>query len=92
MELELKKSDIYAFGHTMFEENGSLSICFDADDDSFGVSKILLRNVLKLFGDDYKVTEILDWWSEETDDDLPDQIVVRTNLPWDVLMATEQEL
>lgn len=72
----------------MFQENGNLSIVFDADDGGYGVSIILLRNVLMLFGD-YRITETLDWWSElAEDDDMPDEIVVRTNLPWNVFMNT----
>lgn len=75
----------------MFQEDGHLSIVFDADDGGYGVSIILLRNVLMLFGD-YRITETLDWWSELAEDnDMPDEIVVRTNLPWSVFMATKQE-
>lgn len=91
MKLDLRKSDIHRFGHTMFQEDGHLSIVFDADDGGYGVSIILLRNVLRLFGD-YSITETLDWWSEMvSEEDFPDEIVVRTNLPWSVFMATKQE-
>lgn len=89
MELDLRKSDIHRFGHTTFPDDGNLSIVFDGD-LVYGISIILLRNILKVFGLNYRIVEEVDWWSDENAD-WPDEICVRTNLPWDVFISAEQE-
>lgn len=86
MELDLRKSDIHGFGHTAFQEDGFLVIVYDVHDDAYNIGMILLRNVLKLFGDECRITKTEEWF--EDDDFQNGDILVYTNLPWDVFMST----
>lgn len=79
MELDLRKSDITLIGHTVFGVAGSLCIVVEADDPSAGVKEILLRNILKLFGQDHIVKEIWEW--DTDDDEIIDTLVFATTLP-----------
>ena len=85
MELDLRKSDIHGFGHTAFQEDGFLVIAYDVNDDAYNIGMILLRNVLKLFGDECGITKTEEWF--EDDDFQNGDIWVYTNLPWDVFMS-----
>lgn len=86
MELDLRKSDIHSFGHTACQEGGNLVIIYDVNDDTYHIGMILLRNVLKLFGGEYRITKTEEWF--EDDDFQNGDIWVYTNLPWDVFMNT----
>lgn len=89
MELDLRKNDIHCFGHTAFQEDGFLVVVYDVHDDSYNIGMILLRNVLKLFGDECRITKTEEWFK---DDDFQDgDIWVYTNLPWDVFMSTPRD-
>lgn len=90
MDFDLRKSDIHRFGHTAFQEGGKLVIVYDVNDDAYHIGIILLRNVLKLFGNEYRITKTDEWF--EDDDFQKGDIWVYTNLPWDVFMTTEQDL
>ena len=86
MELDLRKSDIHGFGHTAFQEDGNLVVAYDVNDDSYHVNMILLRSVLKLFGEEYRIVKTEEWL--EDDDFSKGDIWVYTNLPWAVFMDT----
>jgi hypothetical protein len=79
--LEVQKEDITKLGHTTFQEDGLTSLLFDVDDDTFWIQEIFMRNVLKDISPDYKILSIDDF----TDED----VVIRTNLPWDEYMKIE---
>ena len=81
--LEVQKEDITKLGHTTFQEDWLTSFLFDVYDDTFWIQEIIMRNVLKDISPDYKILSIDDF----TDED----VVIRTNLPWDEYMKIEQK-
>ena len=81
--LEVQKEDIKKLGHTTFQEDGLTSFLFDVDDDTFWIQEIIMRNVLKDISPDYKILSVDDFTDEE--------VVIRTNLPWDEYMKIEQK-
>ena len=65
--IELEKRDILKIGTTIFQNEGGTAFEFSVDDNSYGVQEIMLRNILKLFGD-YEIVKSEDWgWDEEKD-------------------------
>jgi hypothetical protein len=79
--IELEKRDILKIGTTIFQNEGGTAFEFSVDDNSYGVQEIMLRNILKLFGD-YEIVKSEDWgWDEEKD--WPSSVVITTNLPWE---------
>lgn len=79
--MKVYKSDLSAIGHTMYPENGILTIVMDYSNCL--IELILLREILKVYGKKYKITCEEDMYY--TDDDgnhLEDALVVTTNLPW----------
>ena len=54
MNIEVKKEDIKKIGNTKYNEGGFLAIVCDGDTSN--IEEILLRTILKCFGDEYKVT------------------------------------
>lgn len=69
----VRKEDIENIGHTMFNENGYLSIICDYT--TCNIEEILLRTILQCWGDEYRIT---------SSDDRPDGLVFDTNLSWDI--------
>ena len=53
MNIDVKKDDIKKIGHTCYNEGGFLAIVCDGD--TFSIEEILLKSILKCFGDEYKV-------------------------------------
>lgn len=81
MYLELLKSDIHRIGGATYQnDEGNCVFVFYGDDDAYGIELIFLRNLLKLFGEQYKVI------SEEEFIDEKDEftIYLTTNLPWEM--------
>ena len=83
MKLEVKKEDIHRIGNMMYSENGNLAVMCSAKTSN--IEEILLRNILKCFGKQYKITASYDfWWSEDiTNVD----IVFETNLPYSIFQS-----
>ena len=80
MGLDVQKEDIKLIGHTAYGEDGNTAIICSGE--SYAIEKIFLRNILKCFGDEYKII------SEEDYDGYGDNdIVLMTNLPYDVYMS-----
>ena len=52
MNIEVKKEDIKKIGNTKYNEGGFLAIVCDGDTSN--IEEILLRTILKCFGDEYK--------------------------------------
>ena len=85
MELQVNKSDIKNIGHTTFEIEGNTAIICSIE--TCNIEEILLRNILKCFGDEFEITDIEDYWYEKADGDDDVDILCITNLPYDQYMA-----
>ena len=86
MSFELLKSDIHRIGGATFKnEDGNCVFVFYEDDVAYQIEYIFLRNILKLFGQQYRIT------SEDKYYDERGKIVtyLTTNLPWAMYMAEE---
>ena len=77
MNLELTKEDIKNIGHTTFNEDGNTD--FICDGTTYNIESILLRNILKCFGDEYKMLS--------TEDYNKNDILIKTNLPFEEYMS-----
>ena len=75
MTLEVIKSDITRIGHTCHSKDGFLEIF--CNPDTANLEEILLRNILKCFGEEYKIVDT-------EDADYMDSISFLTNLPYDL--------
>lgn len=82
MNLDLRKEDLNRIGNSKGEQNGFL--CIICNSETANIEEILLRNILKLFGE-YEIIEINDYaWSEEDADNCKFDIEILTNMPIDV--------
>jgi hypothetical protein len=82
MNLDLRKEDLNRIGNSKGEQNGFL--CIICNSETANIEEILLRNILKLFGE-YEIIEINDYaWSEEDADNFKFDIEILTNMPIDV--------
>ena len=83
MNIEVKKEDIKKIGYAWYNEGGFLAIMCDGD--TYNIEYILLRSILKCFGDEYKIIETKDFtiWGDRGEEDIFDILFV-TNLPYEV--------
>ena len=82
MNIQLEKSDIRKIGNTAFNEDGFLAIVCDGDTSN--IEEILLRSILKCFGDDYKVIKAEDYiWEDSKGEEVYDILFI-TNLPYEI--------
>ena len=72
--VSLKKSDLTLIGHTCYEENNNLAVVCNWQ--TCGIEKILLRNILKCFGNEYDIIAVEDAADDES-------VVCITNLPYE---------
>ena len=63
MNIQVEKKDIECIGHTSYNNNGNLAVICSVDTSS--IENILLRNILKCFGEEYKIIADYDTDSEE---------------------------
>ena len=82
MELQLEKNDLLYIGSTVYQNEGTCVFVFDDADSAYGVERIFLRNLLKLFGEDYVILLEEEFWDEEDRASMH----VFTNFPWDEYM------
>ena len=83
MTIEVEKSDITHIGHTCHSKDGFLEIF--CEPDTANLEEILLRSILKCFGEDYMIVK-------SEDADYMDSISFLTNLPYEVFkMELEME-
>ena len=71
--MTLEKSDIWNIGHTIYKDDDE-NVVFVCYPSIAGIEKILLRNILKKFGD-YKIIDTsydYEW----------DEIQIKTNITW----------
>ena len=83
MKIEVEKKDINKIGYTGYKENGFLAIICNGD--TANIEEILLRSILKCFGDEYKIIETKDFiiWGDRGQEDIIDILFV-TNLPYEI--------
>ena len=82
MNIEVKKEDIKKIGNTKYNEGGFLAIMCDGD--TCNIEEILLRSILKCFGDDYKVIKTEDYIWENDEGEVVYEILYVTNLPYEI--------
>ena len=82
MNIEVKKEDIKKIGNTKYNEGGFLAIVCDGDTSN--IEEILLRSILKCFGDDYKVIKTEDYIWENDEGEVVYEILYVTNLPYEL--------
>ena len=79
MHLQLLKSDIHCIGDTIYpNDEGNCVFVFDGDLDAFGIKRIFLRNLLPMFGEQYRIISEVEY----VNDKLDFSIYLTTNLPW----------
>ena len=79
MYLQLLKSDIHCIGDTIYpNDEGNCVFVFDGDLDAFGIKRIFLRNLLPMFGEQYRIISE----DEYVNDKFEFSIYLTTNLPW----------
>ena len=89
MNFELIKSDIHRIGGAAYHnDEGNCVIVFYEDDVAYQIEYIFLRNILKLFGDQYRITSE----DEYVDEKEGLSIHLTTNLPWDIYMAEDEAM
>ena len=83
MNIEVTKEDIKKIGFACYNEGGFLEIMCDGD--TYNIEYILLRSILKGFGDEYKIikTEVFIWKNEEGEEEVFDILYI-TNLPYEL--------
>ena len=82
MNIDVKKEDIKIIGNTKYNEGGFLAIICDGD--TCNIEEILLRSILKCFGDDYKVIKTEDYIWENDEGEVVYEILYVTNLPYEI--------
>ena len=82
MNIEVTKEDIKKIGNTKYNEGGFLAIVCDGDTSN--IEEILLRSILKCFGDEYKVVKAEDYiWEINNGEEVYDILFI-TNLPYEI--------
>ena len=83
MNIEVTKEDIKKIGYACYNEGGFLEIMCDGD--TYNIEYILLRSILKCFGDEYKIikTEVFIWKNEEGEEEVFDILYI-TNVPYEL--------
>ena len=87
MEIELHKEDLVMLGDEIVPFNDCVAITMAGFSSSMVWEReIIIRNVLKLFGEQYKVVGLYGWPNEEAEDECVCHITAfATNLPWDMI-------
>lgn len=96
MNIEVQKEDIKRIGNTIFcGDDGNL--CIISDSDISQIEYILLRNILKCFGD-YKIISEEDYvWDSGTDDEEGEidwdniDILFVTDMPYSLYQELDKE-
>lgn len=82
MSIEVEKSDIWKIGRGCWGNNG-VYLTIDCNVDTVNIEEILLRSILKCYGEDYTVTNVLEHICKD-DEDLIDGYTLVTNLPFEI--------
>ena len=82
MTIEVEKEDIRKIGNVWSNENGFLAIICDGE--TANIEEILLRSILKCFGEEYHIVSAEDYiWEEDDHDEWDFDIEFITNLPYE---------
>jgi len=81
MKIGVTKEDIKKIGYACYNEGGFLAIMCDGD--TCNIEEILLRSILKCFGDEYKVIKTEDFIWENDEGEVVCEILYVTNLPYE---------
>ena len=82
MTIEVEKEDIRKIGNVWSNEDGFLAIICNGD--TANIEEILLRNVLKCFGEEYHIVSSKDFiWPDDDYDEWDFDIEFITNLPYE---------
>ena len=85
MVVEVQKEDIKLIGHTIFNLNGYAAFaCYTMN---CSVERILLRNILRCFGNDITIIDSEDDWNDEGTQ--IEGITYITNLPFETYITLE---
>lgn len=88
MNIQVEKMDIRKIGNAWYNEDGFLAIMCDGDTSN--IEEILLRSILKCFGDEYKVIKTEDYiWENKEGEEVYDILYV-TNLPYEMYEMIEK--
>ena len=83
MTLQVKQSNIHGIGYKTINNDGFLTIVTDGS--CYGLENILLRNILRCFGEQYKITDSYDYERPDEPEDSDEMDVAwDTNLPWEI--------
>ena len=82
MNIDVKKEDIKNIGYACYNESGFLAIMCDGNTSN--IEEILLRSILKCFGNDYKVIKTEDYIWENDEGEVVYEILYVTNLPYEI--------
>ena len=85
MTIEVNKEDICLIGHTAFNESGNTAIVCSIENNR--VEYILLRNILKCFGEEYKIIDTYEDFEDPEDLRTVTDRVYITNLPFDIYLS-----
>ena len=89
MNIEVEKKDILNIGYKRINFAGVLGIV--SDSDTANVEEILLRCILKCFGETYIITKVEDCVMVD-EDDLYDDIMFITNLPFEMFEKVDRDV
>ena len=90
MNIQVEKEDINKIGYTGYKENGFLAIICNGD--TANIEEILLRSILKCFGEEYHIVSAEDFiWEEDDYDEWDFDIEFITNLPYEVYNECTQK-
>lgn len=84
LNIQVGIKDIKKIGKTHFKDEGGV-LAIICDGDTSNIEEILLRSILKCFGDEYKIIETKDFiiWGDRGQEDVIDILFV-TNLPYEM--------
>lgn len=82
MNIEVNKSDITSIGHTCHSKDGFLELF--CEPDTANLEEILLRSILKCFGEDYRIVS--------SDEESMDSVSFLTNLPYELFEKEMENL
>ena len=83
MTIEVEKEDIRKIGNVWYNENGYLAIICNGD--TANIEEILLRSILKCFGEEYHIVSAEDFIRQVRDElDIKVPFIIIIVLPYEV--------
>ena len=81
MNIEVQKSDLWKIGRGCWSNEGGF-LAIECHVDTVNYDHILLRSILKCYGEDYTVTNVLEHINEN-DEDIIEGYMLVTNQPYE---------